>query len=330
MAPIRWVAVRLTLFTLVTIVVTTWLAMVIGNFSLLGAPYGIAAEFTDATGVLKGDAVKAAGVTIGRVKGIEVSGGLAVVTMAIDEDIELPANVGATIRFRNLLGQRMIALETVDDPGAGGMLGEGDVIPVTRTRPAFDLTELFNGLRPLLASTNPADINIVSEALVEALRGREAEFAGFLDNVADLADTVASRDDELGELLRGVNVVTSDLSGRDRQLRTTLASLNEFLGDVSASRNDLAIALETLDEAATRFSRIVERNDSRLEGELSDLAIIFDAVNDKRRALKGALRALPEFVIATERATTYGQWTQGHIVNLCKDDTGTCGTRWVR
>lgn len=330
MMGIRWTAFKLAVFTIVTIVVTTWLASVIGNFALFGSPYEIKAEFTDATGVLKGDVVKAAGVTIGRVKGIEVDRGAAIVSISVDEGVELPADLRARVRFRNLIGQRMIELEASERDAGSGRLEAGDVIPVSMTEPAFDLTELFNGLRPLIRSTDPADINLVSQALVQALEGREKDFEGFLGNVAALSETVASRDKEIAGLLRDVNIVTSDLAGRDTQLRTTLSSLNEFLADVAASREQLAGALQTLDEAATTFNRIVERNDENLEQELKDLAVIFDAVNDKRAALRRVIRGLPDFLIATERATTYGQWSLLHVVDLCRDDSGTCGRRRMR
>ncbi len=63
----RWVAVKLTLFTVVTVIVTSGLAAIIGNFKFFSSPYVVTAQFEDATGLLQGDVVKAAGVTIGRV-----------------------------------------------------------------------------------------------------------------------------------------------------------------------------------------------------------------------------------------------------------------------
>ncbi|MGH2754280.1 MAG: MCE family protein [Actinomycetota bacterium] len=326
---IRWTAVKLGIFTIVTIIVTMWLASIIGNFRFFSSPYEIRAEFTDVTGVLKGDLVKAAGVTIGRVQGIEVDGGIAIVTMTIDEGTDLPANLRAEVRFRNLVGQRMITL--VEDPSLTmtGLLQADEVITVDRTEPAFDLSALFNGLRPLIRSTDPADINLVSEALVKALRGRGDEVEAILANTADLTTTLASKDREIQTVLDSLNIVTSDLASRDAQLRTTLAALNDFLGDVAASKEDLSAALVTLDDAATRFNRIIERNDKNLEVELADLATIFDAVNDKRKDLRGAINALPKFLIAAERATSYGQWSNIHVIDVCRDDAGTCGARWM-
>lgn len=328
-ASIRWTAVKLGIFTIVTIIVTTWLASIIGNFRFFASPYEISAEFTDATGVLNGDVVKAAGVTVGKVTSIEIDHGVAVVSMAIDEDVELPAGLGAEIRFRNLIGQRMVTLVGGDEVGSG-LLEPGSVITLDRTEPAFDLTALFNGLRPLIRSSSPEDINLVSRELVKALKGRTGEVEGLLGNVAEITEMLGSKDREIEAMLDNLGVVTADLAGRDQQLQTTLGALNSFLGDVSASREDLAVALQTLDDAATRFNRIIERNDSDIRIEIRDLRTIFDAVDDRRSELRKAVRALPEFLEGIERTNNYGQWSNIHLIHVCKDDHGTCGRRWTR
>lgn len=323
----RWVALKLLVFTIVTIVVTTYLASIIGNFRLFAHPYEITAELTDASGLLRGDVVKAAGVTVGRVEEIGIRDGIAVVTMSINEGTELPDELEAHVRFRNLVGQRMITL--VAPSPATGRTEDGDVIPLDRTEPAFDLSALFNGLRPLIRSTNPEDINTVTRALTKALDGRASEVEGFLGNVADISTSLASKDEELGVMLDALNEVTADLNGRDAQLQATLADLDDFLGDLRASKSELSAALVTLDDAATRLGRVVERNDGHIEAEIDDLAVLLDAVDDKRADLRGALRALPEMLVAVERVNSYGQWANIHLVHVCKDDLGECGSRWM-
>lgn len=271
--------------------------------------------------------MKAAGVTVGRVEEIGIRDGIAIVTMTIDEGMELPGGLGAEVRFRNLVGQRMITL-TAPSP-AIGRTEPGDVIPLARTEPAFDFSALFNGLRPLIRSTDPEDINTVTRALTKALSGRADEVEGFLQNLGDVSTSLASKDEELGVMLDALNEVTADLNGRDARLQATLADLNDFLGDLQASRGELAAALVTLDDAATRLVRVVARNDSRIEAEIDDLAVLLDAVDDKREDLRGALRALPDMLVAVERVSSYGQWTNIHLVHVCKDDQGVCGRRWM-
>lgn len=321
----RWTAVKLGIFTVVTAIVTVWLASIIGNFSPFTSSYQIRAEFSDATGLLVGDVVKAAGVDVGRVSDIDLDDGLAIVTIELDEGTEIPADVSAHIRFRNLIGQRMIAL--VQEGETSQILRDGDQILLANTDPAFDLTVLFNGLRPLIRSTSPRDINIVSHAVTQALEGRTRDVAAFLDHVTVISETIASKDEQLGSLLKNVNVVTEDLAGRDAQLRATLADINDFFGDLDETRAELDAALVILDDAAGRLRRLVDRNSENIQVELRDLSTILDAVNDKRADLRAAVRALPEMLVAVERVNSYGEWGMLHIVNVCKDDNGGCGRR---
>lgn len=321
----RWIAVKLGVFTIVTIIITVWLAAVIGNLRLGSSPYTITAEFSDASGVLKGDAVKSAGVTIGRVQEIRVEDGIAKVDLSIDENIDLPAGLSVAIRFRNLVGQRMVTFFGEGDPTASMVPGE--VIPLDRTKPAFDLTALFNGLRPLIRSTAPADINIVSREVLAALQGRSSDLEGFLANVAEVSQVIGSKDRQLSELLNGFNTVTADLAGRGDQLNTTLGAMNKFLTQLSADGDSLRQALTTLDDASTRLRRIVANNDERIASSVDDLAILLDAVDDKRGDLRSALRALPDMLLAVERGNSYGQWSNIHLIHVCKDDFGTCGSR---
>ena len=327
MESLRWTMVKLFIFTLVTIIVTTWLASTIGNFKLFSSSYELHATFTDATGLLRGDVVKAAGVNVGRVDAISMERGIARVTMSIEADNDLPNNLGAEVRYRNLIGQRMITLVPAPGVEASGDFEPGDEISLERTRPAFDLSVLFNGLRPIIRSTDPDDINLVARELTKALEGKGDDVEAFLGNVTSLSNMLASKDAELSQLLDGVNVVTEDLAGRDAQLQNTLDRFNDFLGDLHRSRGDLDQALVTLDDAAKKINKLVKKNDKNITASLDDLAIILDVVNDRRKDLRGAVEALPAMLEAIERVTAYGEWQNIHLIDVCKDDTGTCGTR---
>ena len=320
----RGTAIKLAMFTIVTAIVTVWLASIIGNFSPFTTSYEIEAEFSDATGLLIGDVVKASGVDVGRVSDIRLHEGLAIVTMELEEEAEIPANITAHIRFRNLVGQRMITL-VQDGPVVEGRLADGDTILLDDTDPAFDLTALFNGLRPLIRSTSPRDINIVSEAVSRALEGRTRDVAAFLDHVTEISNMLASKDQQLGSLLSDVNIITEDLAGRDAQLRATLTDINDFFGDLDDARHQLDEALVTLDDAAQRIRLLVNRNDENIRVELRDLATILDAVDDRRAELRAAVRALPEMLVAVERVNGYGEWGMLHLIHACKDDLGDCG-----
>jgi phospholipid/cholesterol/gamma-HCH transport system substrate-binding protein len=163
--------------------------------------------------------------------------------------------------------------------------------------------------------------------LLAALQGRSDETETILSNLSEISELISSRDSQLTSLLGDLNVVTGDLAAKDTQLRRTFASLEDFLADMQANREDLEAALVNLDAAAGRLKRVIADNDDDIRAELSDLAIILDAVEDKRADLRVVVRKLPEFAVALERVSSYGEWGTQHLIDVCKDDFGTCGTR---
>src|ERR687895_695928 len=123
----RGTALKLTAFTIFTIIITFWLASIIGKLSPFKDVYSLSAEFTDATGILNGDPVKIAGVPVGKVTSFSVEEGEAVVEMEIEGDVEIPTNSTFDIKFLNLLGQRVINILPAEVPGTE-VYDDGDTV----------------------------------------------------------------------------------------------------------------------------------------------------------------------------------------------------------
>src|SRR5262245_11636145 len=103
---------KLLVFATVTIPLTALLAPTLGPFSFGGGePYR--AYFSDVTGLLVGDDVRIAGVRVGRVETIRLARdqpSVAEIRFTVDSGVPLAAGVRAHIRYRNLVGQRYVAL----------------------------------------------------------------------------------------------------------------------------------------------------------------------------------------------------------------------------
>ena len=120
--------IKLIVFIVVTVLATGVLAATIGNFRF-GGSTAYRALFTDATGLLKGDDVRIAGVRVGEIDGVSVTRhgdrSLALVSFSVQSDRPLADSTLAQIRYRNLVGQRYVALS--EGAGSGERLGaDGD------------------------------------------------------------------------------------------------------------------------------------------------------------------------------------------------------------
>lgn len=314
----RSTALKLGTFTIFTIIVTFWLASVIGKLALFENTYQINAVFTDATGVLNGDSVKIAGVEIGKVVGFEVHKGEARVQMEIQGEVDLPSNAIAEIKFLNLLGQRVVNILEPEEPSSE-TLAEGGEIPVQNTRPALDLSVVFNNLRPLIQSTNPEEINTVARAVVEVFDGREGDLAGILGNVGELTSTLAERDQRLARLVENLDEVTSVLNSQEGNIRTSLDEFTVFMESLVDLTPQLERTIDDLTVASDKFGTLIARNRVNLEEDLEDLAILLDIVNDNLGPLDRVAKNLKEVLMSTARSQGYGKWYNLYVVNFCPE-----------
>lgn len=325
---LRVVLVKLIVFAVLTMFVTGLLAAVIGNIQPFTDFYRVDAEFTDATGLLKADVVKIAGVNVGKVEGAEVRGDKALVHMSVRKDVTLPATVRAAIRYRNLVGQRMVVLARA--PGAAerpSLPKNGKAkIPVAQTSPAFDLGVVFNNLQPVLQSLNPEDANVVARAVVQIFSGRETELQTMIADLADLATTLGDRGPVVAKLITNLNVVVSNLAQHDGELRSILSSFDAVLTALSSRSTELARAVTNLGDASNGLADIVQGNRPALDQAIGQLAAVLDVVAKRKSELDATLKALPNTTHALNRATTYASFTNLNIVCLNGAGSPACGS----
>src|SRR3954454_7772919 len=105
--------VKLVIFGLVTVLASYVLISTITNAGY-GKQVTYRAQFTDVAGLVSGDEGRIAGVRVGEGTRIgltaEQDRPTAEVELEVSADVPLPAAVHATIKYRNLVGQRYISL----------------------------------------------------------------------------------------------------------------------------------------------------------------------------------------------------------------------------
>ena len=320
----RATGIKLAIFTVFTILITFALASIIGKLSPFDDTYQVKAVFTDATGILNGDPVKIAGVDVGKVVSFEVKEGQAIITMELSRATELPDNVTAEIKFRNLLGQRILNLLEPDSPSSTA-LEEGDTIPVENTHPALDLSVVFNNLRPLIQSTDPEEINLVSRAILEVFEGREGDVAKILGNLGEVTAELADKDQRLARLVTNLDELTEVLNGQSRNVRTGLNRFTELMESLAETTPTIERVVDQLNRASGKFGGILARNRTNLEQELDDLNTVLTIVNEELGPLDVISKNLKEVLLATARSQSYGKWWNLYVPNFCPETFGSNG-----
>ncbi len=306
--------VKLTIFALVTVLASYVLVTTITNAGY-GDQLTYRAEFTDVAGLVEGDEVRIAGVRVGQVTGIGLADPatgkddrpVADVELEVSKDVPLPAAVHATIRYRNLVGQRYIAL-TEGEGSSGETLDEGAVIPLAQTTNALDLTVLFGGFQPLLQALSPADVNRVSFEIIQVFQGEGGTMQSLLAHVGSLTNSLADRDHVIGSVIENLTTVMGTLADRDQQLSDLVVSLQQFVSGLSQDRNAIFDSLQTIDALATSTSDFLEQARAPLAADIQGLGKLSNNVADTGNLVEKFLQTAPTKLDLTTRTAINSSW----------------------
>jgi phospholipid/cholesterol/gamma-HCH transport system substrate-binding protein len=298
--------VKLIIFGVVTVIVTGLLATTIGNFRF-GGTSEYRAIFTDVTGLLQGDDIRIAGVRVGSVEKIEVKDRtLAQVTISVDKERRIAQSTRAAVRYRNLVGQRYIAL--LEGPGPDTRLRPGGTIPLERTAPALDLTDLFNGFKPLFAALSPKDINEFSFEIIQTLQGEGSSINSLLAHTASLTSTLADRDAVIGRTLDNLNAVLGTVDQRDQKLSELILQLQRFVSGLSEDREAIGASLTNIAGLADATAGLVEEARPGLKTDIRELGEVAGHLDDNKKVVDEFLNRFPGKLNTITRTATYGSW----------------------
>ena len=310
---------KLLVFAVVTVVATTVLALTIANIQL-GSKATYTAVFTDATGLVPGQDVRIAGVRVGEVTDVRVAPDRvsAEVEFQVVKTSVLTAGTEATIRYRNLVGQRYIAL--TQRPGAASPLADGARIPAERTHPALDLTVLFNGFKPLFAALSPKDVNELSGLIIETLQGEGGDINTLLARTASLTTTLADRDAVIGRTVGNLNAILGTVDAHDEQLLSLIDQVQRFTSGLAADRKTIGSTLRGINTLTAQTADLLVTTRPALKDDVAQLRTLATTLSTPTNAklFEDSITSAPGRITALTRTATYGSWFNFY---LCRFDT---------
>jgi phospholipid/cholesterol/gamma-HCH transport system substrate-binding protein len=267
------------------------------------------------TGLNEGDDVRISGVRVGNVEDIEIDEDAnARVTFSVDVGSELNQGTNATIRYRNLVGQRYIALTQGAGPSA--RLQAGATIPLDRTHPALDLTVLFNGFKPLFAALSPEDVNKLSYEIIQVFQGEGGTVESLLQSTSAFTNTLADRDKVIGELVTNLNDVLARLGSRDDELSRLIGSLQSFVSGLKDDRDAILGSLDDISSLAVQTSDLASDARPALTRDIGQLRRVVEVLDDNRGEIDRALQILPIKLEKIGRTASYGSWFNFYLCNF--------------
>ncbi|RDI51943.1 MCE family protein [Nocardia mexicana] len=305
---------KLVVFIVVTLLATAVLGLTIANYS--GGGTAFKARFTDVTSLNPGDEVRIAGVRVGKVTKVAViDRNQAEVKFELTDRDWLPASTTATIRYRNLVGQRYIALEQGTGQ-QGRKLNKGGTIPLDRTTPALNLTTLFNGFRPLFQTLTADDVNKLSYEIIQVFQGESGTIKELVSNTAGLTNKIADKDAVIGEIVKNLNAVLDSVNSRDGQLNELIVNTEALITGLNAERGTIGSAVQSLGDLASATADLLVPVRPTLQGSIAGLNQLTGTLNDRSPEVNEALTNLPIKMEKLGRAASYGSWFQFYLCGI--------------
>ena len=326
------------IYTLVMLLVLAGLWVVFAQVRF-GESASYAAEFTDVSGLERGETVRVHGVEVGRVDAVEYaapaadpgpgeSAGAPSVTVrfSLHDDYRPRGTTGATVRYLNLVGDRYLELidpgdaaEPADLPVALGTpapLPEGATIGVDRTTPALDLDALVGSFQPLFRVLEPGQVNRLSGELIAVLQGQQDDVGAIVRAIGEVTGHLADRDRVIGSVIAQLGRVLDTLERQQPALEQSLVHARELTSALAADSDTVASATRNLDDTAAELAVLAEDIRPPLRADMDGVDAVARQVDSRRDTLTQLLTELPETYRSLTRLGAYGGFFNYYLCGL--------------
>ena len=319
--------VKAGLFAATMLVIIAALVVVFGQFRFEPG-HGYGAEFTDVSGLKKGDFVRVAGVEVGRVTDVGVADGYrGHIEFDVDDTYRVTSSTRAAVRYKNLVGDRYLELQ--EGPGDSASVPSGYTLGLDHTAPALDLDLLIGSFQPLFRGLDPVQINNLSGELVAVLQGQGGTVQSLLVHAASLTSTLADRDQLIGQVVSNLDTVVGSVDRHSAELSSALDTAQQIATGLAHDSDSWGQALDHIDTSTAQLAGLLTDNRPAVAGTVGQLDRTATQLGAGSGTLDHVLGKLPDTYAALTRLGAYGNFFNYYLCGLRIKLDGPDGTSFT-
>ena len=244
-------------------------------------PYEVTVQFRDVLDLVPQSVVKVDDVTVGMVEEVELRGYTAQVTLALRDDVVLPANAEAEIRQTSLLGEKFVSLAPPSTNASDRELEDGDVIPLERSGNNPELEEVLGALSLILNGGGVGQLKSITKEMNIIFEGRESTVKSVLRQIRTFMTQLDGSKFEILRALENVNELSKSISANTETLDLALAEIPSALESIDSQRDDLVKMLQALADLSATGVRVIKASK---EGTIRSLNALSPILTNLGRA----------------------------------------------
>lgn len=244
------------------------------------------AEFVQAAALQPKNPVTVAGIPVGTVTGLKLSGDHVTVTMRVRNDVALGRDSRAVIMVTTILGSRYLALH----PGGGGPL-PGNTIDLNHTDVPYDLQQALQDATVTYDRVNTDNLAGSIEALGKQIQALPPMIPKAMDNLRTLSTVMADRRDQFGSMLTTLDLVTTTLRRQQTSIGSMVNQGQQLLGEFVMRRAAFHAMLQSLTELVRSLGDVVIDDRPQLEAMLNNMRTLADMLSQHDGMLRNILQS---------------------------------------
>ena len=275
-----------------------------------GEPYQ--AEFSDASGLRKGNMVQIAGIRVGRIGEIELAGDHVIVHFTMDRGVEFGDESTASIEVLNLLGEKFLNLR----PAGSEQLEAEGTIPLQRTDSSYDIVDVFTGLSDTTENIKIPQLQQALGTVADTMNRTSDEAALTFEGLSRLSVAIASRDQEIQTLLDRASQVSRLLAARKGDIVELIKDSDLILQELRKRMDAIHSLLVGTASLSRELGGLVDDNQAQIGPMLESLREVTQLLVDRKKQMRAAVHNLGPYTRILSNIIGTGPWFDAYAANF--------------
>src|SRR6476659_7273049 len=268
-------------------------------------------QLRDASGLHKGNMVQIAGIRVGRVDDIKISGDHVTADINV-KGAEMGEKTQASVQVLNLLGEKYLELT----PKGSGTMHGGDTIPVSRTNGSYDIVSTLSELTTTTESINIPRLSQALTTLGDTLNAASPHIRSTFTGLSRVSQAIASRDEGIQQLVRRADRVTKLLSERRGDLVALMKEGDLVFQELIKRRDAINSLLHNATRLAVTLRGIATDNQGQIHSALQELSVTLKFLQARKKQLDATMKNLGPYASILINIIGTGPWFDTYVPNL--------------
>ncbi len=231
---------RLGIFVVLVVLAAVVIVETLNGWHFVRHGYNVSAMFQTVQDLKEGDAVKMAGVQIGRVDKIAIEDSKVRVSMSINSDAPVKTDSTATIRFTGLMGQNFVNVDFGSAPAPH--IIDGSVL-ATLEQPDLNaimakLNDAAGGIQNAMKGFTGDTINNLLGPLTDLIKQNGGNLSATVTNIASITGQIAHGQGTVGKLIYDQTLYNTAMDTVSN-LQTAVTSAQKMFSSVTNGQGTL-------------------------------------------------------------------------------------------